>query len=252
MHIPLKSGHTFNNPGEMLVDEIFMQKHPEISIGMTLYNYNDAYRLCGISSSFYSDIYSQNIGTVFLPDRLEKKIGHCYIKVYPGQEKQIRKLISTILRETLPSNIQPYIRTFKDDISEKQALENKMKSIILFFTIVCLIITLLGVYSAITLDTEHRQKEVAIRKVNGATSTAIIRLFALFYIKLLFFSALLAIPLVLLILHFWKQMYVVFFQQGVIYWGGISLTILMLTACTVIFRIKKAANRNPAEVIKSE
>lgn len=252
MQIPLKSGHTFNNPGEMLVDEIFMQKHPEISIGMTLYNYNDAYRLCGISSSFYSDIYSQNIGTVFLPDRLEKKIGHCYIKVYPGQEKQIRKLISTILRETLPSNIQPYIRTFKDDISEKQALENKMKSIILFFTIVCLIITLLGVYSAITLDTKHRQKEVAIRKVNGATSTAIIRLFALFYIKLLFFSALLAIPLVLLILHFWKQMYVVFFQQGVIYWGGISLTILLLTACTVIFRIKKAANRNPAEVIKSE
>ncbi len=252
MQISLQSGHTLNNPGEMLADEVFIQKHQGISIGMTLYNYNDAYQLCGISSSFYSDIYSQNIGTIFLPDKLEKKIGHCYIKAYPGQEKLIRKHIYTVLRETLPSNIQPYIRTFRDDISEKQALETKMKSIILFFTIVCLIITLLGVYSAITLDTEHRQKEVAIRKVNGATSTAIIRMFAMFYIKLLLFSALLAIPVILLILHFWKQMYIVFFKQGFIYWGSISFTILLLTTCTVIFRIKKAAGRNPAEAIKTE
>ncbi len=47
-------------------------------------------------------------------------------------------------------------------------METKFKNITLFFSIVSLIITLLGVYSAITLDTERRQKEVAIRKINGA------------------------------------------------------------------------------------
>ncbi len=46
-------------------------------------------------------------------------------------------------------------------------METKFKNITLFFSIVSLIITLLGVYSAITLDTERRQKEVAIRKING-------------------------------------------------------------------------------------
>ena len=56
----------------------------------------------------------------------------------------------------------------QEDIHQAQAIENNMKGIILFFSFVSLIITLLGVYSAITLDTERRQKEVAIRKVNGA------------------------------------------------------------------------------------
>lgn len=252
MQIPLQSGRTFSNQREILTDETFMQKHPDIQAGMSLYNYADAYSLCGVASSFFPDIYSGNIGTVFLPIDPDKGIGHCYIKAYPGQEKQIRKHIYTVLREVLPSSVQPYIRTFKEDINEKQAFESKLKGIILFFTIVCLIITLLGVYSAITLDTEHRQKEVAIRKVNGASSATIIRLFALFYIKLLLFSALPALALVILILHFWKQMYIVFFEQGFLYWGSIFFTILRLTTCTVIFRIRKAANQNPAEVIKTE
>lgn len=252
MQIPLQSGHTYNSPDEMLVDEVFMQKHKEISIGSTLYNYNDAYRLCGISTSFHTDLYYTNNGTIFLPDQLEKKIGHCYIKAHPGQEKQIRKQILTILREALPSNIQPNIQTLKEDIYDKQALEAKMKNIILFFTIVCLVITLLGTYSAITLDTEHRQKEVAIRKVNGATSINIIRLFAMLYIKLLLCSALLALPIILSLLRTWKQMYTVFFEPGLTYWGSISLTIVLLALATVFFRIKKAADQNPAETIKTE
>ena len=71
-------------------------------------------------------------------------------------------------KKTLPESIHPQVTTLQEDIYEAQATENKLKGIILFFSIVSLLITLLGVYSTITLDTERRQKEVAIRKVNGA------------------------------------------------------------------------------------
>ncbi len=70
------------------------------------------------------------------------------------------------MKETLPESIHPHVTTLQEDIYEAQAIENKLKGIILFFSIVSLLITLLGVYSTITLDTERRQKEVAIRKVN--------------------------------------------------------------------------------------
>lgn len=80
-----------------------------------------------------------------------------------------------------------------------------MKGIVLFFSIVSLIITLLGVYSAITLDTERRQKEVAIRKVNGAGVKQIIMLFARMYIGLLIFSAVIAFPLCYAIFQLWKK-----------------------------------------------
>ena len=116
----------------------------------------------------------------------------------------------------------------------------------------CLIITLLGVYSAITLDTERRQKEVAIRKVNGAGLKEIIALFARLYIWLLGISAIFAFPIVFAILQMWKQMYLVFFNHGILYWGGILLGVTAITALTVIFRILKIARINPAKIIKSE
>ena len=139
-----------------------------------------------------------------------------------------------------------------DGFKESQDFENKLKDIILFFSIVCLIITLLGVYSAITLDTERRQKEVAIRKVNGAGLKEIILLFARLYIWVLGISAAIALPIVYLIIQQWKQMYLVFFNDGILYWGGILLGVTSITALTVIFRILKVARINPASIIKNE
>lgn len=55
-----------------------------------------------------------------------------------------------------------------DDIRESQVLEFKLRGIVLFFSVVVLVISLLGVYSAVTIDTEYRRKEMAIRKINGA------------------------------------------------------------------------------------
>ena len=144
------------------------------------------------------------------------------------------------------------LRGKEDEIKESQDFENKLKDIILFFSIVCLIITLLGVYSAITLDTERRQKEVAIRKVNGAGLKEIILLFARLYIWVLGISATIALPIVYLIIQQWKQMYLVFFNDGILYWGGILLGVTSITALTVIFRILKVARINPASIIKNE
>ena len=152
----------------------------------------------------------------------------------------------------MPSSVEPKISTLLKDIEYYQSLENNLKGIILFFSIVCLVITLLGVYSAITLDTERRQKEVAIRKVNGAGLKEIILLFTRLYLWMLSISFVIAAPIIYLILQLWKQMYLVFFNDGILYWGGILLGVTIITALTVIFRILKIARINPATIIKSE
>ena len=161
-------------------------------------------------------------------------------------------MIEKTLQETLPESIHPQVTTLQEDIYEAQATENKLKGIILFFSIVSLLITLLGVYSTITLDTERRQKEVAIRKVNGAGLKQIILLFARLYIKLLTVSAIIAFPLIYIVIQMWKKAYIVFFNDGIIYWAGIFIGITFITALTVLFRILRIAQINPAEVIKNE
>ena len=92
----------------------------------------------------------------------------------------------------------------------------------------------------------------AIRKVNGAGLKQIILLFARLYIKLLTVSAIIAFPLIYIVIQIWKKAYIVFFNDGIIYWAGIFIGITFITALTVLFRILGIARINPAKVIKNE
>ena len=228
------------------------------AIGKNLYYSNrQSFTITGVIDNMTNYVYNDGYGkasygtVIFYIDGYEEG-DYLHVKCHPGKYKEVSKWIEQTLRDILPSSVEPKICSMEKAIEESQALENKLKGIILFFSIVCLVITLLGVYSAITLDTERRQKEVAIRKVNGAGLKEIILLFARLYLWLLGISAGLAFPLIYLILQAWKEMYLVFFNDGILYWGGILLGVSGITALTVIFRILKIARINPAKIIKSE
>jgi putative ABC transport system permease protein len=236
----------------MVADRKLVERIKKDLLGTTLYNYQDSYTVCGICSDFVADTYNQSQGFVFLPCDFKYYVGHCYLKCVPGKAEEVEAFVKKMLEENLPPSIQLHISTLQEDIHQAQAIENNMKGIILFFSFVSLIITLLGVYSAITLDTERRQKEVAIRKVNGAGLKQIIILFARTYIYQLVLSATMAFPLCYAILQLWKNMYIVFFNDGPLFWISIFIIVAVITTLTIIFRILKIARTNPAEVIKNE
>ena len=252
MNIPLLSGHTLKAKEDLVVDKTWAERQKKDLLGTILYNYSESYTICGVCDDFIADVYNQSPGFVFLPSDFNYYVGHCYLKCEPGETADIKKMIEKTLKETLPESIHPHVTTLQEDIYEAQAIENKLKGIILFFSIVSLLITLLGDYSTITLDTERRQKEVAIRKVNGAGLKQIILLFARLYIKLLTVSAIIAFPLIYIVIQIWKKAYIVFFNDGIIYWAGIFIGITFITALTVLFRILGIARINPAKVIKNE
>lgn len=252
MNIPILSGHVLKTNSDMVADRKLVERIKKDLLGTTLYNYQDSYTVCGICSDFVADTYNQSQGFVFLPCDFKYYVGHCYLKCVPGKAEEVEAFVKKMLEENLPPSIQLHISTLQEDIHQAQAIENNMKGIILFFSFVSLIITLLGVYSAITLDTERRQKEVAIRKVNGAGLKQIIILFARTYIYQLVLSATMAFPLCYAILQLWKNMYIVFFNDGPLFWISIFIIVAVITTLTIIFRILKIARTNPAEVIKNE
>lgn len=252
MKIPILSGHTLQTDRDMVADHKLVERMQKDLLGTTLYNYQDGYTICGICDDFIADTYYQSQGYVFLPCDFKDYVGHCYLKCMPGKAEEVKAFVRKTLEESLPESVPLEVSTLQEDIYEEQAIENKMKGIILFFSLVSLVITLLGVYSAITLDTERRQKEVAIRKVNGAGLKQIIILFARMYIALLVCSAAVAFPLCYALMQAWKGMYIVFFNDGPLFWITIFAAVTAITALTIIFRILKIARTNPAEVIKNE
>lgn len=113
--------------------------------------------------------------------------------------------------------------------------------------------TVLSVYSTITLDTMNRRKEVAIRKINGARIKDILLLFGRTYIILLIIGSIAAfIPL-----YIWSNSVLLenngmkIHQEAWFYLMNTGIMAIIVTV-TVLFRILLVARANPANEVKRD
>ena len=142
--------------------------------------------------------------------------------------------------------------TMDDYFDNFTKAENTMMTFIGLISIVCLIISSFGIYSLTLFSMQRRKREVAIRKVMGASVGDIIRMFFKEYLWLVLIAGLIAIPPAYYIMEKWLQSYA---NRISIEWWLIALIIIVIAiivVVTVLRQIIKAANSNPAEVIKYE
>jgi ABC-type transport system, involved in lipoprotein release, permease component len=117
---------------------------------------------------------------------------------------------------------------------------------------VCVLIAIFGFFSLVSLVTEERRKEIAIRKVNGATIRTILSLFFQEYFLLLIIAALVTFPVAYYLMRPWLSSYTL--QTSIDWWiyVVILLALTLVILLSVVFRILKAAKENPSETLKSE
>ena len=121
-----------------------------------------------------------------------------------------------------------------------------------FVSIVCIVVSAFGIFSMVTLSCERRRKEIAIRKVNGARVGDILRLFAREYLGLLVVASVVAFPVGYVLMRRWLESYVE--QTPISAWIYIVIFVGMalLIALCIGWRVWRAANENPADVVKRE
>ena len=178
-----------------------------------------------------------------------------YIKCMPGQEQDVRKGILSIVRSKLPESIPFLLTTKQEERFRYIGGEKMMSELFMLLSVISLIITVLGIYSAITLDTYSRQKEVAIRKINGAGPRVIALLFGKLYIRLLVIAAIPSLTIVYLFLRMLISKKVVISAEWLnnpVLWLSIIFLTTTIVFITVAYRIWLISRLNPAEVIKSE
>ncbi len=127
--------------------------------------------------------------------------------------------------------------------------EDNLRFLLTITSGVCILIALFGVWSMIMLTCEQRRKEIAVRKVFGATTKDILDMFFLEYMALQGVAALVAFPVGYACMKPWLEQYVV---QTSIPWGiyvGIFMAVALLVALCVGWRVWKTAKARPADEI---
>ena len=95
-------------------------------------------------------------------------------------------------------------------------------------------------------------KEVAVRKVVGARVGDIIRMFFREYTVQVMLAGAVALPLAYIAMSRWLQGYA--YRTDIPWWllAGVRTGVVAVVLLTVLWQVLRAANSNPAEVVKSE
>ena len=130
--------------------------------------------------------------------------------------------------------------------------EDMLTRLLTFASVVCVFIAIFGIYSLVTLTCEQRRKEIAIRKVNGATVKDILFMFFREYLTMLVIASVLAFPTTYVIVKQWIQGYIRQMEISIWPFIFVFLGLLAVVIISISWRVWKAANENPADVVKSE
>ena len=142
--------------------------------------------------------------------------------------------------------------TANDVYDEYLTSEHALSRLLVFVSLVCVLISLFGLYSHIVLACERRRKEIAIRRVNGARVADILALFVREHLLLLSGASIVAFPVGYVLMRHWLERYV---EQTPIAWWiyvGIFAVMALLISLCIGRSVWRAANENPAEVVKRE
>ena len=127
--------------------------------------------------------------------------------------------------------------------------EDNLRLLLSITSGICILIALFGVWSMIMLTCEQRRKEIAVRKVFGATVKDILDMFIVEYMTLQAVAALVAFPIGYACMKPWLEQYVV--QTEIPWWiyVGIFLMVALLVALCIGWRVWKTATAHPADEI---
>ena len=178
-----------------------------------------------------------------------------FIRVAAGADyQQVMKHIGTTLSQWrydfAPEEWE--IHFFEDNINATYRKEEALSDLISLFTLIAIIISLMGVFGLVMFETQYRKKEIALRRVNGATVKEILAMFCSRFVKIVLVCFAVAAPVSWIIVD---RYLATFAHRCPMHWWVFAialLAVLLVTVGVVVLRSCKSATADPAEALKAE
>ena len=177
-----------------------------------------------------------------------------YWQVTPGTEADFLKAVNRLAEKhgwTYEGINAPPI-LLMDKMKKLNKSETATFRLFAVLTFLCILISLFGIFSISDSTITQRRKEIAIRKVMGATADEVIRMFFREYSWLVGVSAIIAFPFFYYTISRWLEQYAYHVSISIGMYIVLSGITILLVLLTVFRQVILAANENPADVVKSE
>ena len=215
---------------------------------------NDSYKIAG---TFQSIPYVQNIKydmyTFIVIDPKFRYETNDYILVAkPGEYKEMEVAVDRTIQQLEPTVVAQMSTNLRNRIAFEMFMVEILQSIAWALAVVSLAICLISIFSTVMLDTETRKKEVAIRKVNGALTKDIAKLFGRTYMLICIIAMVFAVVAMLLFHVVLSQIFdMVEINPVVPILMGV-LVVAVFIVVIIAWQVHKTMKVDPSEILAKE
>lgn len=210
------------------------------------------FSIVGVVEDFnYSSAHDQIGNYIFWLGESRNRARFIHVRLSPENTKKALNVILEEWKKYYSNQKMDYF--FMDDkIAQQYKSEDILKRILMSFSILGIIIGILGVSALSFFISEQRTKEIGIRKVNGAKTHEIITMLNKNFLKWVAMAFVLACPIAWYAMHKWLENFA--YKTELSWWifALAGLIAMGITLLTVSFQSWKAASRNPVESLRYE
>lgn len=214
----------------------------------------DSYQIAGTFQSIpYQGSMKTDIYSFIVIDPKEAYGATHYILVAkPGEYKEMQIAVDRMIQKLEPAVVKPMSSNLRDYMARSMFALEILQNIAWILAIVSLAICLISIFSTVMLDTQTRKKEVAIRKVNGALTKDITKLFGRTYLVITLIAMVFAVVAVLLFHIVLSQ---TFDMVEINPAFPISLSVVLIIgfiAAIIACQVRKIMKVDPSEILVKE
>ncbi|WP_278505357.1 ABC transporter permease [Phocaeicola barnesiae] len=251
MGIQLKEGRLPRDNSEAVINETFvdLMKWDKEAIGHIVHTLGENITVCGVLKDF--------------------QINGFYAKPMPYigfNTRRFNNELHFLLKEPFAENLQRLTedaaKAFPDKTIDFTSMEESMRTIYnpvrvfrnatVVAGVVMFFIMLMGLLGYTTDEVQRRSKEIAIRKVNGAEASDILRLLGNDVLWVAIPAVIIGIALSGYVNNLWINAFTAQVSMSVAAYLGIGLAVLAVIISCVLIKAWRIANENPVKSIKSE
>ncbi|MGN6213255.1 ABC transporter permease [Parafilimonas sp.] len=220
-------------------------------VGKTISWGNHEGKVIGVMKDFHFNSLHENIEPLIM--RLDENWswGTILVRIKAGKTKEAIAQLQQLYKQLNPAF--PFTYQFSDleyaKLYESEAVVSKLANIFAFLVI---FISCLGLFGLATFTAEQRTKEIGVRKVLGASSSSIVKLLSLNFLKPVVLAFLLAFPAAWWAMSRWLQDYA--YKININWWmfAVAGLLTISIALITVSYQSIKAALINPVKSLRTE
>ena len=217
---------------------------------------NPPFNIVGVVKNFRNDHLSKDVvPTIYMFSSSQSdwlQWGTPFIIHYAaGKQQEIINFLSNLRNEISGEGDLEY-SFLEDELAKRYENDRRIVNIYLIFAGLAIAVSCLGLFGLSLFEIRLRYREIALRKVHGAKMSDIVRLVSKRYLWLLVASAFISIPLSIWFIHRYMEDYA--YRTSLSIWIFLlaGTVVAAISAGVLFWQVRKAANINPADVVKSE